>query len=293
MPYLKRKGILERRIVPFEVAGPQGSTGPSGATGPQGPTGNNGPTGASGSGATGPTGPAGATGTGTTGATGATGSVGATGVGATGPTGATGPAGPTGAGVGNTGATGPAGNTGATGPQGTTGPTGAQGTTGPTGAQGTTGPTGAQGTTGPTGANGATGATGPSTFNAAPSSNTASGITLTLTAGENLNFGDVCRINSSGQAVMARADTLLNAAALVIATATIASAASGSFLIYGVINSANWSFTNGSILYLSNTKGSMTNAVVTGTGSISQVLGLAIGTTIAVFQAELAEVVHT
>ena len=283
MPYLKRKGILERRIVPFEVAGPQGITGPIGPTGPTGPLGNPGQTGATGSlGATGPTGAQGATGATGAGITGATGPAGATGATGAGATGATGSQGPTGAGVGNTGPTGPQGNTGATGAQGTTGPTGPQGTTGPTGAQGTTGPTGPQGNTG---------ATGPSSFNAAPSTNTSSGITITLTAGENLGRGDVCRIDSSGFAVKARANTLLTSAALVIANATIANGASGTFLIYGVMDNSNFAWTNGSILYLSSTvSGSMTHLV--GGGSVSQVVGLAIGTTIALFKTELAEVVH-
>ncbi len=247
MPFSKSKRILERRFVPFEVAGPAGATGAQGA-----------------SGATGPSGPAGA---GTTGATGATGPMAATGAtGAQGTTGSTGPVGPTGAGVGNTGSTGPQGNTGAA---------------------------GAAGNTGSTGPTGNTGATGPSSFNAAPGANAYSGITITLTAGENVGFGDICRINSSAQAVKARADTLLDSAALVMATTTLTSGNSGAFLIYGVIDSTNWSFTNGSILYLSNTAGSMTHTPVSGVGSVSQVVGLAIGTNIAVFHAEFVETVHT
>lgn len=114
MPFLKRKGILERRLVPYEVAGPAGATGPAGVTGPTGATG---PAGAGMTGATGPTGPAGI-----------------------GATGATGPQGT----FGNTGATGSAGATGATG----AGVTGATGPQGPTGPQGSTGPTGPQGTPG-------------------------------------------------------------------------------------------------------------------------------------------------
>ncbi len=268
MPYLKRKGILERRVVPYEVAGPQGNTGPQGVTGPIGATGPQGPTGAGATGATGPQGPTGALGnTGATGPIGNTGSQGIQGATGAGVTGATGPVGPTGAGVGNTGAT---------------------------GAQGIQGNTGAQGPTGATGGAGATGATGPSSFDPAVASNTSSGITVTLTAGENLGRGDVCRINSSAKAVKAKADSLANAAALVVATTTINSGSTGTFLIYGVINDSNWTWTNGSILYLSSTvAGSMTHSVVTGVGSVSQVVGLAIGTNIAVFQAEFVETVHT
>lgn len=142
MSILRRRRIVDRRFIPFEVSGPAGATGPQGATGAIGFTG--------------------ATGAGTTGATGPTG---ATGAGLTGATGPTGPQGPTGAGVGNTGATGPTGGTGAT------GAVGATGATGPTGLTGATGPAGATGATGPagaTGANGATGATGPVGSGSAP-----------------------------------------------------------------------------------------------------------------------------
>lgn len=149
MPYLKRRGILDRRLVPYEVAGPAGNTGPIGPTGAtgatgagiQGVTGATGPTGPGGAGATGSTGPTGVGIQGFTGATGATGTIGATGAGATGATGvqgATGPAGATGTGtMGATGSTGPqgptgagVGNTGSTGPQGNTGATGATGVSG-------------------------------------------------------------------------------------------------------------------------------------------------------------------
>ncbi len=80
-------------------------------------------------------------GAGSTGATGATGANGATGL-----TGATGAQGPTGA-TGSTGATGPQGVQGITGPAGQTGATGSQGARGLTGATGETGPTGAIGIT--------------------------------------------------------------------------------------------------------------------------------------------------
>ena len=286
MPYLKRRGILERRLVPYEVAGQQGITGPIGPTGATGATG----AGATGVGVTGATGPSGATGpagAGTTGASGPTGATGATGATGTGTTGATGPQGPTGAGVGNTGATG------ATGVQGATGATGTTGGQGNTGATGPTGTTGGIGNTGATGPSGATGATGPSSFNPAPGNNAYSGITMVLTADQALSFGDVCRIDGSGNAVRAQADQLLHAAAGVIAVQTIPLNGTGIFVVDGIIDDTSWSWTNGSILYLSGTvAGSMTHTPVTGSGSVSQVVGLAIGTNIAVFRAEFVETIH-
>jgi hypothetical protein len=308
MPFLKRKGILERRLVPYEVAGPQGESGPIGPTGPSGPignvghTGSTGPTGATGpagspGGATGATGSQGATGSagatgagasGATGATGATGPAGNTGAGVTGATGATGPQGPTGAGVGNTGPTGPQGDTGATGAQGTTGPTGPQGNTGATGAQGTTGPTGA------TGGTGATGATGPSVFNPSLADLAASGILITLTVAQDTNPTDVCYINSSGQAAFADADSILTSSALVISTQTIASGNPCVFLIHGLLrNDAAYNWSTGSLLYISTTAGSLTATAPSGADDVIQVMGVALSADVIYFQPNLVQVVHT
>lgn len=102
MTLLRRRKIVDKKFIPFEVAGPQGSTGPQGTTGP---VGGSGPTGAGATGATG------ASSIGNTGATGAMG------VGSAGATGATGPTGDAGV-TGSTGPVGGSGATGSTGPQG-------------------------------------------------------------------------------------------------------------------------------------------------------------------------------
>lgn len=318
MPFLKRRGILERRLVPYEVAGPAGSTGPIGPTGPSGSGGAGGGTGATG--ATGSTGSAGSTGVSSSLAEeNATGTVngintvftvvnlpifvavsnqlyingdGYTRTG-TGPYTLTFDVAPFATPhsfykdpIGTAGASGATGATGATG----AGATGAQGATGANGATGATG-AGATGATGAgtAGATGATGAAGSSSFSV-PSSNSFNGITISLTAGENLFRNDVCRINSIGRVVKARADNLLDSAAIVINTAAVTTGNLGTFLIFGLIDDSTWNWTNGSILYLSNTAGSMSHSVVSGSGSISQVLGLSLGSTTAIFKAELVEV---
>ncbi len=129
MPFVNPRTY--RKLVPFEVNGPQGATG-AGATGSTGPIG---PSGAGGIGATGSTGPSG-----TAGVQGFTGPTGPQGI--QGNTGSTGPQGNTGSGV--TGATGPQGNTGS----GATGSTGPQGNTGSVGATGATGSGGGGGSPG-------------------------------------------------------------------------------------------------------------------------------------------------
>lgn len=198
--------------------------------------------------------------------------------GAAGNTGATGPAGATG--VGATGATGTAGATGATGAQGTTGPTGAQGTTGATGAQGATGA-------------GATGATGPSTFDTLPVSGSFSGITASLTSNAAFNFGDVGYIDQNQQVKFADADGSWTSVAVVMATNTIASGSSGQFGFIGIARNSGWSWTIGSLLFLSTTAGSMTQTAPSGADDVIVPVGVPIGTDTVYFHPDLTQVIHT
>lgn len=303
--------------------GETGPTGPTGAVGPTGPTGPRGLTGLTG--VRGDTGLTGATGaTGDTGATGATGPTGATGADSTvaGPTGPTGLTGATGPGVGSTGPTGPTGDTGATGATGATGltgPTGATGITGSTGATGTgstgptgptgdtgavgatgatglTGPTGLAGATGPTGlagATGATGPTGPSEFTAVPGSDlTVSGITIALTAGESVAFGDPVYVKSDGKVWKADADTATTFPAVGLATATAAANASVVVLLHGVARNDAWAWTVGGIVYLSTTSG-LTQTQPSATDNAIQVIGVATAATRLYVKPELTYITHT
>lgn len=176
---------------------------------------------------------------------------------------------------------------GATGPQGATGAQGATGVQGATGAQGTTGPTGPQGTTGPTGA------TGPSALNSSLADQSVSGLTITLTAAQAVNITDVCYINSAGKAALADADAIATCGAIVIAGATIAQDATGTFLVHGLIRAdAQYNWATGSLLYVSTTAGSLTATAPSGTNDVIQLAGVAMSADIAYFNPSLVQVEH-
>ena len=184
----------------------------------------------------------------------------------------------------------PSGPIGPTGAQGTTGPTGSQGTTGPTGAVAATGPTGAQGTTGPTGATGTTGptgATGPSSLNFAPSNLAYTGLTASLTANAAVGIGDVCYINSSGNAVIAKADAIADASGLVMAAGATGAGGTTTFLVHGTIqDSSTITLTAGAFYYLSTTGttgNTLTATAPSGANNVIQILGWALGNTHTVY----------
>lgn len=200
-----------------------------------------------------------------------------------GDTGTTGSQGDTGV-KGDTGSQGTQGLTGDQGDTGIQGDTGAQGATGVTGATGVgdtgvKGDTGNQGATGVTGATGAQGDTGISTdmtVTASPGSDhTATGIKITLTADENLVFGDVGYIKSNGNVGKADADAIATSSALVMALGTINSAASGTFLLLGLVRDDSWAWTVGGLVYLSVTAGTLTQTAPSATDDVVQIVGVA------------------
>lgn len=242
MSIIRRRKILDRRYVPFTVAGPIGATG---YTGPSSST---------------------------PGSTGYTGYTGYTGTGAfTGYTGYTGPNGPTGY-TGYTGFTGPTGYTGYT---GYTGAGNFTGYTGYTGATGYTGYTGYTGFTGYTGAAGST--TGNLTIKNAPTDQTGSGLLITKTAGGVLAFGNVVYFSSRGKANKAIANVVGSypAVGIVVSAAAVGSVAG--ILVQGTITDvAGYNLTVGGTIYLSTlTAGGVTQILPHNTNDAVQVLGVA------------------
>jgi hypothetical protein len=161
---------------------------------------------------------------------------------------------------------------------------------------GATGATGATGGTGAAGAAGATGATGPSTINAAPSNLASSGLTTTLTAAGAVAIGDACYINSSGQAVIAKADAIANASALVMAAGATGAGGATTFLINGIIrDDSTISVTAGAFVYLSTTGttgNTLTATAPSGANNVIQILGWAFGAHIIYFNPCLVQVEH-
>jgi hypothetical protein len=147
------------------------------------------------------------------------------------------------------------------------------------------------------GVSGTTGATGPSAFTTAPSNDTVSGITMTFTANENQVLGDVCYISSTPKAKIAKADAIANANAIVMAAATIASGAAGSYLVHGVAccNTLNPSWTIGGLIYLSITGTSthtMTQTAPSSANNVIQILGVALSANTILFNPSLVSVEH-
>lgn len=131
------------------------------------------------------------------------------------------------------------------------------------------------GPTGPTGATGATGATGPTSLAAAPSSDVSySGFTSTLTAGENLAFGDPVYIKSDGKVWKADANGSSTYPCMGMATETISADASGVILLFGFARNDAWSWTVGGVIYLSTAAG-LTQTQPSATDEVIQVLGIA------------------
>ena len=104
----------------------------------------------------------------------------------------------------------------------------------------------------------------------------------------------MCYINSTSKAQKAKADVIANAYAVVMATGTINSAATGTYLLLGTIYNAGWSFTAGNKIYLSAaTAGAITATPPSATNNVIQFLGIALTATSILFKPELSNVEHT
>ena len=115
----------------------------------------------------------------------------------------------------------------------------------------------------------------------APSTDvTASGVKTTLTAGENVAFGDVCYIKSDGKAWKGDANSASTSSVVAMATGTILADASGEFLLIGIARDDSWALTVGGLVYLAieetgTPAGSITQTAPSGSGDQVQILGVA------------------
>ncbi len=109
---------------------------------------------------------------------------------------------------------------------------------------------------------------------AAPSDLSTSGNIITLTAGEDLVFGDPVYIKADGKMWKGDANTAGAFPVQYMAAATIATDASGVFLRSGIARNDAWSWTVGGTIYLSTT-GTLTQTAPSATGDANQTLGFA------------------
>lgn len=137
-------------------------------------------------------------------------------------------------------------------------------------------------------------AAGDTTLVAAPGSNlTATGIKITLTANEGQAFGDVCYIDSSGEAALADADAYATASAVFMCLETVTTGNPASYLALGIARNDTWAWTVGGLIYLSTTGttgNTLTQTAPTGAGDIVQVLGVATHADRMYFKPELIQI---
>lgn len=99
-------------------------------------------------------------------------------------------------------------------------------------------------------------------LNAVPSlDHTATGLSVTLTAHDAQAFGDVCFINSDGEAALADASVIATAkVAVMCVDATIDANVAGKYIVLGIARHDAWNWTPGGLIYLTIT-GTTTNTL--------------------------------
>lgn len=104
---------------------------------------------------------------------------------------------------------------------------------------------------------------------------TVDGITLTMTAGEALAFGDPVYVKSDGKVWKADANGAATFPSIGVAAASASANASVSVLVHGVARNDAWNWAVGGSIYLSITAG-LTQTQPVATNDVIQVLGLAL-----------------
>lgn len=126
------------------------------------------------------------------------------------------------------------------------------------------------------------------------SDHTVSGLTCTRTAGTALTFGQVCYMGADGKMEKGDADSAATATIwAMVADATIAEDATGTFLLMGFARDDTWDWTVGATLYLDTaTAGGMTETAPSGTDDVVKICGYAVTADIVYFKPEMTMVVH-
>ena len=132
---------------------------------------------------------------------------------------------------------------------------------------------------------------------AAPSvDHTGSGIKITLTATENVSFGDVCYINATGEAQIVDADAIATSSGLVMAMEDINMNNPGTFLLTGVVRDDSWAWaTLGGLIYITTTgttTNTLTQAAPSATNDVIQIVGVATHADRMYFCPSLVQVEH-
>ncbi len=126
------------------------------------------------------------------------------------------------------------------------------------------------------------------------SDHTASGIIVSMTAGEDLAFGDFVFFESDGKCWKADANVAGAYPCMGMAIATINADAAGDILLHGTARDASWTLAAGGVVYLSkDPAGTITHTQPAVSGDIIQVLGIATNATRIYFNPSADYLTHT
>lgn len=125
------------------------------------------------------------------------------------------------------------------------------------------------------------------------SDNTATGIIVVMTAGDNVVAGNVCYLDNAAKWKLADANVAGKYPVAAMALGTIAADATGNFLLLGVVRSDQWTWTVGGVIYLSTTAGTMTQTQPAATDDVIQILGVATHADRIFFRPDLSWITHT
>ncbi len=131
---------------------------------------------------------------------------------------------------------------------------------------------------------------------ALPDDLSASGKPISLTANEDQAFGDVCYINSDGEAQLADASAIASAKVVVMAIESITHDTAGLYITLGTARDDSWDWTPGDLIYLSTTGttgNTLTDTAPSATDECIVILGVALTADIIIFKPQLVIVEHT
>jgi len=105
--------------------------------------------------------------------------------------------------------------------------------------------------------------------------NTAEGVVASMTAGEAIDFPQVCHQNADGEIYLSDANDTATFPAFCMALESKGDGVACSVLMQGFVRDDDWTWTVGGIIYLSETAGGMTQTAPSDDGDMIQILGIA------------------
>lgn len=101
---------------------------------------------------------------------------------------------------------------------------------------------------------------------------------MTNGSGGTMNLGDIVHVDTDGDVILADADSTATMPAFAICLEdSVFNGSTASFLLYGTMTDTAWNWTTvGGPLYVSTTAGDMSQLPPSGTGDISQKVGIAL-----------------